>query len=126
IVDSKGKPTDIAASGAGNYPLSTSHYPLSLHLLRNLLHVTKDPQQIAAENFIKIGGGITALVQSLRDLWQIGGRVQPLRRAVDAVEVRAQPDMVHAGHLDHVVDVVDQVAERRPRQLGRKPRLGLD
>ena len=30
--------------------------------------------------------------------------------------------MIHARNLHHVVDVVDQIAERRTRQLGRQAR----
>src|SRR5271165_1308758 len=97
---------------------------LRLDLFRKLLDFAEDPHQVAAENLVEVGGRVAALVQRLRNLWQICRRIQPLRRAVNAVEVRAEPDVVNACDLDHVINVVNQISERRTRQLGGERREG--
>ena len=44
--------------------------------------------------------------------------LEPDRQGVDAVVVAAEPDVVDAGHLADVLDVRDDVVDRRPSGLG--------
>ena len=80
----------------------------------------EDAQQVPAENFLDIVRAVSAIEQGLRDLRQVGGGVHALRRgAADAVEVRAQANMIHSGDFGDVIDVVDQRLERRTRNFRR-------
>src|SRR5271165_4919806 len=62
---------------------------LRLNLFRNLLNFAEDPHQVAAKNFVEIGCLVATLVECLSNLRQVGRGIQPLRRAVDAIKVRA-------------------------------------
>src|ERR1700733_8177403 len=90
-----------------------------LHLAADTLGLAEDAQQVAAENFPYIASAVAAVEQRLRDLREIGGGVNALgSRAADAVEIRSQANMIHARDFGDVIDVVDQRAQRRPRNLG--------
>ena len=64
-------------------------------------------------------GAVTAVDEGLRDLREIGGGVDALRRsAADTVEVRTQANVIDAGYFRNVVDVIDERAQRRAGDLG--------
>src|SRR5258708_207585 len=81
---------------------------LCLHLAADVFDLAKNAQQIAPQDLLDVIGGVSAAEKGLRNLRQVGGGVQTLRRgATDAVEVRAQANVVHPGNLGDVIDVVD-------------------
>jgi hypothetical protein len=43
----------------------------------------------------------------------VRGILQSQGRGVDPVEVTADPDVIHAGHFSHVLDMVGHLFERR-------------
>src|SRR6266567_7908123 len=59
-----------------------------LHLVAHALHFAELAHQISAKNLLDVVRAVAAVKQRLRDLRQIGGRVDPLRRgATHAVEI---------------------------------------
>src|ERR1700756_40012 len=85
-----------------------------LHLAAYSFDFREHPEQVATENFAAILWRISACKQRRRNLRQISRRVDALRKlTTHAVEVGPQPHMIHTGHLGDVVEVVDQVAQRR-------------
>ena len=58
---------------------------------------------------------MSAIEQFLRDVRIARHVFELLRRAVDAVEVGAEADVIDAGHLDDVLDVIDDVMHAAAR-----------
>ena len=89
------------------------------------LHFLEYPQNIAAQNLVNVAGAIAAIEQSLRNFWQVGGRIDALRRcAGNPIEIRAQSNVVNPRNFSDVIDMIDQRLQRRARNLGRP--LALD
>src|SRR5271157_2787699 len=100
-------------------------WPEVIHLRRRALpppgHVAglaKHSQNIAAENLVHVGLGITAAQQLLGEPGVRGDVLQALRPARDAVEVGADPHVVDSRDLDNVVDMIGHVLYGSSRQLG--------
>src|SRR4051812_16709333 len=67
-------------------------------------------QDVAAPDLLKVGFGVTLGQQALADLPVAGGVVEA-RDPAAAVEVQADADMVDAGHLQGVVEMVHEILE---------------
>ncbi len=89
-------------------------WPEVIHLRRRALpqppgHVAglaERPQNVAAENLVHVGLGITAAQQLLGEPGVRGNVLQALGPARDAVEVGADSYVADPGDLDNVVDVI--------------------
>src|SRR3954470_17241949 len=88
------------------------------HLSTHTLYLSEDAQNISAENLLDVLRLVSTIQQSLRDLRQVGGRVDFLRKHRHTVEVRTKSDVIDASDLRDVVDMIDQRFQRRPRDLG--------
>ena len=79
------------------------------HFAAYAFHVAEDAHQIPAENLMNVGGAVPAIEQRLRDLRQVGGRVDSLRSgAAHAIEVRTQSDVIDSSNFRDVIDVIDE------------------
>src|SRR5437667_10107411 len=87
------------------------------HLLAYSLNLTKNSQQVAAENFVNSLGAVPPLEQCLRDLGQVGGRVDAFRgRSADAIKIRTKPDVTRTCDFGDVAAISDS---RLPRRTGK-------
>src|SRR4051812_11864037 len=110
-------PLPVAAIG---YRLSAIGYRLSVigrrtpsaKPLRYGLHFVHDPQQVAAPQLGNLRLGVAAADQFERDVERLVGAV-PAVDAAAAVEVGRNADVIDADQLDRVVDVIDEVLDRR-------------
>ena len=73
------------------------------------------PQQVAAPQFGDLRFGVAAPHEFQRDVERLVGAV-PAVHAAAAVEVRRDADVVDADQLHGVVDVIDEVLDRRARR----------
>src|SRR5881396_1885402 len=89
------------------------------HLLARALNLTENSQQVAAENFVNSLGIVTAIEQCLRDLGQVGGRVDSFGCcSADAIKIRTKADVIDTCDLGDVIDIIDQRLERWTGNLG--------
>ena len=63
------------------------------------MHVAEDAEEIAAEEFFHVLGGVASGHECRGDLGEVGGRVDALGCDGNAVEVGADADMVDAEYL---------------------------
>ena len=83
------------------------------------LHRPPHPQQVGAQDLADVGVAVAAPLQAGDQVRVVGHRAQALGQlAADAVEVRADADMVDAHHLHRMVDLVEHRI-----QLGRYRRM---
>src|SRR5262245_3690802 len=83
-----------------------------LHLMGGLLRLAQHAEEVAAEDLHQLLLPVAAVEQRLRQVRIAADILQLARSAVDAVEVAADADVVDAGNLDDVVDVVGDVVHR--------------
>src|SRR3954464_3851046 len=69
------------------------------HLSTHTLYLSEDAQNVSSEDLLDVLRLVPAIQQCLRDLRQIGGRVDLLRKNRYAVEIRAKSHMVDASNL---------------------------
>ena len=72
----------------------------------------QDSERVFAENLSQIRFGITATGEFHGEVGIVSHILHPFRKGRRAVEVRAQPDVIDAGHLDDVIDVIGEERER--------------
>ncbi len=98
---------------AGRLLIGDSGAFFGLELFGYLLDFTEDSEEIAAEDFAAVFGGVAAGHEGCGDFGEVGGGVEALRQlAAYAVEVRAEAYVVDTGYLGDVIDVVDEDRER--------------
>jgi hypothetical protein len=106
----------VCRTGEGARP-STLTY--RLHFVADFFGFAEDAEQVAAENLADIVGAVAAIEQGLCDFGQVGGGVDAGGSgSADAVEIRAEADVIDAGNFGDVVDVIDQRTERRAGNFG--------
>ena len=76
----------------------------------DVLYSAPDAEQIAAPDLLDVGFAVAALDEFAGDVAAFGG-VVPASNAAAAVEVGADADVVDAGDLDDVLDVIYVVAD---------------
>src|SRR5690554_2824376 len=81
--------------------------------LRPRLDLRPHPHQVAAEDLADVLVRMPACLQAGDEVGEVGDGAQALGQlAVDAVEIRADADVVDADQLHRVVDLVEHVADR--------------
>jgi len=75
------------------------------------LNSTKDSQQVAAEELAHVFGGIAACHEGGGDFREVGCGVDLRGCCGDAIEVGAYADVLDAGDLDGVVEVIYERVE---------------
>src|ERR1051325_3034147 len=84
-------------------------------------YLLEHAHEVPAEDLLHIAIGQAALQQPGGDARQRRGGLQSFRERWDAVEVAADADVVDAGDLHRVDDVVDGVLERRDAAASYTP-----
>ena len=74
----------------------------------DLLHLSHHAEQIATQDAAKLGVGVSALGEGVCESGEIGCRVKAFRKGADAVEVRAQADVLGADDVAGVIDVINE------------------
>src|SRR6185437_9462393 len=103
-----------------NPAATTTHrflIPIPYSLFPFRFHGPHQPQCIPPVEHSDLRMRVAALEECLGQMREIGDALEPHRRALDAVEVAADADMLDAGYLHRVVNVVHHVAQRRGRRL---------
>ena len=77
--------------------------------LRDLAGLTEGAEDVPAEDLVDVGLGVAAAEQFVGQPGEVGDVFQADRPSIDAVEVRADADVVDPRDLDEVVDVVGDV-----------------
>ena len=72
------------------------------------MYVAEDAEEIAAEEFLHVFGGVASGHERGGDFGEIGGGVDAFGWDGDAVEVGADADVVDAGDLDDVIEMIDE------------------
>src|SRR6266516_1186492 len=75
----------------------------SLFTLYRLHH----PQNITTQDLVDIAFRVPPSQKLSSQVWQIGDRLQIRRQGLHAIEVRANADVVDAGQLNNVIDMID-------------------
>src|SRR5690606_6182981 len=88
----------------------------SRHPLGNLLDVAPDPQQVAAPELGDLRFAEPTPTQSFRYIRGLRGVVPP-GNAAATIEVGGQSDVVDAGDLDGVLDVIQVIVQVGYREL---------
>src|SRR6185312_2237972 len=83
---------------------------------RGLLRISPDTQEIAAPDLCHLLVREATPLQARRNVARFA-RVVPADDAAAAVEVRGDADVIDAGYLDGVLNVVQVVLQRREREL---------
>src|SRR3954464_2770934 len=85
-------------------------------VFRILFDIAPHAQQIAAPDLLDLLRTESALAQTLRQVVRFRG-VEPASDAAATIEIRSQADVIDAGDVDHVADVIEIIVERGQWEL---------
>src|SRR5262245_15884584 len=104
---------------SSQYDSFSNHSAMSESTRARGSSVLEDAPHVAAQDGAHVRRPESALQEPLRDPPVARSVLEALRRAPDAVVVRAQADVLHARDLDRVADVIehDLEGQRRRRAL---------
>src|SRR5262245_58134505 len=104
------------------WPTTSSASPRlasSLAAMGNGLDAFHDSQKVAAQNLLDIAFRVAAFQQRVGQPRQLRHVVHSQRHG-RTVEVRAETDMIDAGYLHRVIDVIDDGLPGHPRESARR------
>src|SRR5689334_4489414 len=83
------EPAVVSQSARGKILVSASLFcGCRLQLPAYAFDLPKDPQQVVAQNLLDVALAVPPVKQGLSNLWQVGGRIDPLRRRpADSIEI---------------------------------------
>ena len=79
------------------------------------LNFGEDAEEVGAEDFFHLLGGVAAGHEGGGDFWEVGGVADFGGEDAEAVEVGADADVVDACDLRDVVEMIDEGFERGER-----------
>lgn len=77
-----------------------------VELVGYLLGLVEDAEDVAAEDFLDVGVGVTFADEGFGDFRELGDVFEAIGH-IGAVEIGAQADVIGADEFDDVVDVLD-------------------
>src|SRR5665213_462407 len=93
---------------------------------RNFFHRLHYAQNVPSIDFTNVGGGVAFLQQRSRQIRKFRNVLETLGRTLDAVEIAADADRVNARDLADVIDVRDDVGDRRVRRFLRREEWAIE